>query len=471
MSTSERIYGRLPAPVQSLAVTVRGMRLASERYGRAYWRRRRELPGIFALSRAELEALQMRELRRLVEHAARSSPYHREALAGIDPASLRTVDDLRRLPVLEKETLRARAADVYTLPLSRSIEGHTGGTTGKSLVVAFTRGDYQRRFAELDHFKAAHGARNGMRRATFSGKHILGRDGGHDGVFWRTNWVLRQRFYSTFHMSPDNLPRYVEDLERFRPQIIDGFVSCIADLCAAVRARGRPLSYRPVAVFPTSEPLYPHQRELMREVFGVEPRDQYASSEGAPFVTECPRGRMHYLLHTGVIETDESGDSLVTAFATYGTPLIRYRIGDRIAMDEGAECGCGWDTPLVRSIEGRSIDYLFTPERGRIYSPNMANVVKNLPNAVVQAQFVQDAPDRIQVRLVVDPSRYVADQHAPIVRQEVHNRLGDAVRVDLELVPAIAREASGKQRLVLNLCGAGAGTGEGDRMPGGSGGR
>ena len=456
MSRSETLYRALPAPLQSLAVTVRGAQLAAERYGAVYRRARREIPRVLALPRAELERVQMEQLRGLVAYAQARSPYHRRALQGVDPRALRTVQDLRALPVLEKEALRAHAGEVYTLPLSEAVEGHTGGTTGKSLVVAFTRDDFQRRMAELDHFKAVHGARHGMRRATFSGKHILGGEA-RGGVFWRTNWVLRQRFYSTFHMAPANLPAYVADLERYRPQILDGFVSCLADVCAHVVARGRPLSFRPVAVFPTSEPLYPHQRELMRRVFGVEPRDQYASSEGAPFVTECPRGRLHYLLHTGVIETDGSGESLVTSFTTHGTPLIRYRIGDRIALDPGGVCGCGWDTPLVRGIEGRSIDFLYTPERGRIYSPNMANTVKNLPNAVVQAQFVQDAPDRVRVRLVVDPARFVPEAHAEVVRREVRDRLGERVQVEVEVVPAIEREASGKQRLVLNLCGAGAG--------------
>jgi phenylacetate-CoA ligase len=463
MGLNESIYARLPAPLQSAAITVRGAQLARERYGAVYRRTLRELPGIFALPRAELEALQLRALRELVAYAARHSPYYREVLAGIDPASLRTLDDLRRLPVLEKETLRARAPEIYTLPLGDAIEGHTGGTTGTSIVVAYTRDDFQRRMAELDYFRGVHGARHRMRRATFNGKHVVGREGRGD-VFWRTNHVLRQRFYSTFHLSRANLPRYVEDLERFRPQIIDGFPSCILDVADEVVRRGRPLSFRPVAIFPTAEPLYPHLRERLREVFGVEPRDQYASSEGAPLVTECPRGRLHALLHTGVFETDEAGDSLVTSFTTHGTPLIRYRIGDRIHVDPEQRCDCGWEMPVVRQIEGRAIDYLYTPERGRVYSPNLSNVVKNLPNAVVRAQFVQHAPHRVEVKLEVDAARFEPGRHTAIVVQEVRDRLGEAVQVDVRVVPEIERAGSGKFRMVLNLCGdapAAAGAGEG----------
>jgi phenylacetate-CoA ligase len=452
MDVSASLYGRLPAPLQTAAVTLRGAQFALERYGAVYRRTRRELPGIFAMPAPRLRALQMERVRELVAHAQRRSPYYRQALAGVDPASLRTMEDLRSLPVLEKETLRARAAEIYTIPLSRSIEGHTGGTTGTSLVVAYTRADFQRRMAELDHFRAVHGAHHGMRRATFSGKHVVGREG-PTRAFWRTNWVLRQRFYSTFHLSRANLERYLDDLDRFRPQIIDGFPSCMMDLADEVVRRGRPLRFRAVGIFPTAEPLFPHQRDRLREVFGVEPRDQYSASEGAPIITECRAGRLHFLPHTGVIEWDEDGDALVTSFSSHGTPLIRYRVGDRIHMDADQRCECGWDMPVVRQIEGRAIDYLYTPERGRVYSPNLSNVVKNLPNAVVRAQFVQLAPHHVRVKLEVDPARYEPARHAAIVQQEVRDRLGQAVRVEVDVVPEIERANSGKFRMVLNLCG------------------
>jgi phenylacetate-CoA ligase len=318
-------------------------------------------------------------------------------------------------------------------------------------VVRFTRRDVQLRNAELDHFKEVHGARHGMRRATFSGKHLIPRYDPRRPVLWRTNYVLRQRFYSTFHLAPENLQAYLDDLNRFKPEILDGFTSCMVDLCLFARKSGQEFHFRPVAVFPTSEPLYPHQRQILRESFGVEPRDQYASSEGAPFIVECPLGRLHYLLHTGVIEVDDDGEALVTGFHTYGTPLIRYRIGDRIDFaPPDARCTCGWDTPLVERIEGRTIDYLVSPARGKIYSPNLANVVKNLPNSIVQTQFVQRDPLRVQVRLVVDPARFVSERDVPMVEEEVRRRLGDEIGVGVDVVPALERAASGKQPLVIN---------------------
>src|SRR5690606_40492842 len=67
--------------------------------------------------------------------------------------------------------------------------------------------------------------------------------------------------------------------------------------------------------------------------------------------------------------------------STHGTPLIRYRIGDRIVFREGT-CTCGSSHPLVDRIEGRAVDYLYSAERGRVSLSHLADVIKGLPNCV-----------------------------------------------------------------------------------------
>src|SRR5690606_30137882 len=106
--------------------------------------------------------------------------------------------------------------------------------------------------------------------------------------------------------------------------------------------------------------VLPVHREVIGEVFGCRLVDQYASSEGAPFILECPSGRLHVHPLTGLFEVlDENGvparegEMVVTSFTTRGTPLIRYRIGDRLRLALPEErCTCGWSFPLVDWIDG-----------------------------------------------------------------------------------------------------------------------
>ena len=104
----------------------------------------------------------------------------------------------------------------------KGICSHTGGTTGTPLEIYFTEVDFQRRMAMLDFYREKFGFRNGMRRATFSGRIIVPTR--YKGkVFWRHNYFLQQKLYSTFHIKTDNIKYYVDDLDRFQPKMIDGF--------------------------------------------------------------------------------------------------------------------------------------------------------------------------------------------------------------------------------------------------------
>src|SRR5690606_36942685 len=96
------------------------------------------------------------------------------------------------------------------------------------------------------------------------------------------------------------------------------------------------------------------------------------------------------------------GEMVVTSFSTGGTPLIRYRIGDRMrlaAPDD--QCGCGWNFPLVDWIEGRSSDFVYSPETGRVNLGNLSNCTKDVKGILI-FQVTQDAVDEILVRVVGD---------------------------------------------------------------------
>jgi phenylacetate-CoA ligase len=443
----EEIYARMPLWGQNALVTLKGAALDLQRYSPEYFRYKKCLNQFHLLDRAQLLELQLAEVRRLIRHARLKSPFYARRFHHLPGDFPRTLSELSAAPILDKEELRSNIGDVYTVPGFWAVAGHTGGTTGKSLEVRFTYRDNARRMAELDWFRERHWFQNGMRRASFSGKPVVPAE--TDKVFWRTNWTLKQRFYSTFHLKDSNLQAYVDNLNTWRPEVVDGFTSCIVDLALFMERTGQRFAFTPRAVFPTSEPLFPYQRQIICDVFGVSPRDQYASSEGAPFIIECPRGRLHMELNTGVFETDsDNGDVLVTSFFSYGTPLIRYRIGDHLALATG-ECDCGWDSPVVDRIDGRDIDFLCSPAHGRIYSPNLANVVKMLGTSVIATQFIQENHALVRVLVVPDRARFrAADQQT--IEDEVRQRLGSGISVVVELVDDIPRGANGKYRFVVN---------------------
>ena len=161
-------------------------------------------------------------------------------------------------------------------------------------------------------------------------------------IFWRFNSAYNQKLYSTFDMRYENLDYYVTDLNKFAPEIINGFVSAIYQLAKYIIDQKRTIVFKPKAIFTTSETLLPIHRVIIEKAFQAKVFNQYASAEGAPFITECVAGKLHYNIDTGIIEPQEDGRMLVTSFTTHGTPLIRYNIGDSITL-----------TPKKKSFLGR----------------------------------------------------------------------------------------------------------------------
>jgi len=328
---------------------------------------------------------------------------------------------------------------------------NTGGTTGKSLQVTMTHRDMMRRMAMLDHFKAKVGFEHRkMRRATFNGKHIVP-PSQTKKVFWRYNAACKQKIYSSFHITEENMRYYVEDLNRFKPQALDGFFTSMCDIAGYIERHQIPLTFRPVAIFPTSETLTDEGRALLERVFGCKVYNQYASSEGAPFVNECPEQHLHVMLASGVFETYGDHDEvLVTSFTTHATPLIRYRIGDRMIFDGDGVCPCGDPSPLVKAIEGRKLDFLYTAQGAKINAGNVSNLLKYLPNVVIHSQFVQTVKEEVTLLLEVDKTLF-KHEHEELIRQEFTHTFGRDTRLVVQYVKEIPREVSGKYKMIKNL--------------------
>lgn len=445
----QKIYDASPVITQHVMASLSGYQRNRSRYGRVYWEHRRWLADFDSWSLDRKLEHQREELVRFVRRAAKDSRFYRDLYKAVDIGDVLSVEDLRHLPLVDKEMLRANMESVYTVSRREAREGHTGGTSGKSLVVLMTPSDMMKRMAMLDHFKHRVGFEHRkMRRATFNGKHIVP-PSSRSNVFWRYNAACRQMIYSTFHMTDGNLGRYVASLNNFKPQALDGFFTSMVDVANYVERRDIKLTFRPVGIFPTSETVTEAGRELLERVFQTKVYNQYASSEGAPFVTECAGGSLHVELASGVFETIDDDEVLVTSFTTHGTPLIRYAIGDSMSFTDRTSCTCGIESQIVKSISGRKDDFLYRADGAKINGGNVANLFKNMPNALIRAQAIQDRKDEVRILLEVDPTLY-SQNYDRLLRDEFRHKFGDRTSLTIEHVGEIPRESSGKCRLIKN---------------------
>ncbi|EIM05713.1 Coenzyme F390 synthetase-like protein [Planococcus antarcticus DSM 14505] len=452
MGILEKIYDFSPVFFQNIMVSVSGYQRNSNRYGKEYYLHRKFLEEFDNWTLAQKMKFQNKQLINFIKYAYDNSPFYKKIYSNIDIDNIKTIEDFKRLPVVDKEMIRENINEVITIPKSDGIEEHTGGTTGKSLVVLGTVEDSMKRMAMLDHFKARVGFENNkMKRATFNGKHIVP-PSQKGKAFWRYNRATKQMIYSSFHLTEENMKYYINSLNKFKPAAIDGFFMSMCDIANYIERHNLQLDFVPIAIFPTSETLTKSGRQLLERVFKCKVYDQYASSEGAPFVTECKYQKLHIELSTGVFEHIEEGNQeiLVTSFSTHGTPLIRYKIGDAMDFDTLSQtCKCGVESPIVKSIQGRKLDFLYTADGAKINGGNVANLFKNIPNALVRAQTIQDKKDEIKIFLEVDKNLY-KNEYDVLLKNEFLHKFGTNTNIIIEHVDNIPREKSGKFRLIKN---------------------
>src|SRR5690554_1629512 len=136
-----KVYDSSPIWLQNAMVTTAGYRNSKNRYGKAYFEHREFLKKFDALPLPEKQEYQRQELVRFVRYAYENSRFYRDLYKDADISKIQRVEDLKLLPIVDKEMLRANADNVFTIPPEGALEGHTGGTTGKSLVVLRTPED------------------------------------------------------------------------------------------------------------------------------------------------------------------------------------------------------------------------------------------------------------------------------------------------------------------------------------------
>lgn len=445
----EKIYKILPHLIQNIIISLFNIVANGKRYGKKYNYYLDFYGDKRNATLLEIKELQENYLRDFLSFSKSNAPFYQD----IDLSA--TVDSINKLPILHKEDLRKNINDIHTIPKSSGIVSKTGGTTGKSLEVIFTKDNMQERFAILDLFRGQFGYKLGKKTAWFSGKNLLNNRDLNKNRFWKTDYLYNVRYYSTFHIKESYLKFYIQNLIAFKPQYMVGFPSNMLEIAKYGIKNDIQFPKRIIkAIFPTAETVTPYVRQIIESYFHCGVYDQYASSEGAPFIIECKNKNLHLELLSGVFEVLDdkneparSGKLVVTSFTTYGTPLIRYDIGDSITLSDDT-CDCGNNNPLVKEILGRIDDYIFSLQTGKINLGNISNTLKET-KGIVKFQVIQNELTKIEILIVIDKIEFDEKSKKTFLKNWV-SRVGDTMHIHLIEVDDIPVENSGKFRIVKN---------------------
>lgn len=461
MGFVNKLYMNMPSFIKSVLISIYGFYMNRKRYGKFYTKYYRQFVQNMHLSREQLLEIQRNKLFQLLEEVHQFSPYYK---AKIDQAggvkkliSKKEVTSvLKELPVLDKDTLRKHMNEIMNRnPLrAKYYMINTSGTTGTPMSIAWDKESLQSTFAQWKRYYKWIGLPDKFKSIRFSGR-IIVKPETQTGPFWVHNRSSNQLLMSTYHLRPENIAAYIDKINRYKPDLIDGYPSAIYIIAKYMNDNQITLHFSPKAVSTTAETLHEYQREEIERAFQCKVFNQYASSEGAPWIVECPCGYFHLWIDTGVFEfadiedvdhETQSADLIITSFRSLKTPLIRYRIGDKVLLyKKEKKCSCGSNFPIIKGIIGRDEDILFTKEKG--FVGRMDTAYKGL-NGIFRSKIVQVSENRINV-LIVPTKEYSLDIEQQL-KKNLIDRLGD-ISIDIQLVDDIPLGNNGKFKAVESL--------------------
>ena len=458
------LYRLSPVAVQNVLLSAFSKRLNRQRYGGRFPEFRALLEQSQWWDAARMRAWQEERLRAVLVHANEHVPYYRDAFrrAGYDPARFAGLEDLRKLPVLDRSIVKHRAAELKSRAAGPLTYGHTSGTTGSPISLWYDQGSIAMNYAVMDRQYRWAGLRleqGGDRIAVLRGNVIVPLAQKRP-PFWRHNRALNQLLCSTFHLSPANLDAYLDALREFRPAVLDGYPSSLFVMAKLLLNRGERLPLQ--AAVTSSETLYDFQREAIESAFDCRVFDYYAAAERVVFSVECDHHRGHHLCEEyGLTEILDDADQPVTGegegamvgtgLHNLGMPLIRYRTTDRAARIAAA-CSCGRGLPLMADVTTKAEDVLRLRD-GRLISPSVLTHPFKPLDSIEGSQLVQTELDRLLVRIVPGGGFGAADRAH--LERELKARLGDDMRIEIELVDELPRTSRGKFKWVVNQVGTG----------------
>ena len=345
----------------------------------------------YALSVDESKMLDKEHFIKLFRKAYDESQFYRDLYTkhGISKDSIKSIDDIKKLPVITKDDIRLNAEKILIEAKWKTMKAYTSGTTGQSLYIYQDMASVWKEQAYLYHYRALCGFTYGESLVSMRG-HLDSR------LFCMKLPVGNILYLSSYQIKSENALRYRDAILEHKPKAIEGYPSSIYNLCCILKEAGIKLDI-PLC-FTSSETLFDYQRRLFREVLGCETYDWYGCTEKTIALVETKNNDGYYELPGYSINEYMDDGVVTTSLINDCFPLIRYKVNDLI-LPKTDYVPLSVDSPKIERLEGRTESYVIAKDGTIVGRLNF--LFKDVEN-IKLAQIVQKEPGQITINIVPD---------------------------------------------------------------------
>ncbi len=360
-----------------------------------YWN-----PILETLPPEKLRQLQLKKFREIFTWAYEHSRFYRKLYgdAGLEPGDIKTYDDIRRVPKVEKSMMREVQGpgkdpfpygDILSVPLEEVTEYHqTSGTTGQPVYQADTWQDWEWGAEAFAYALYAQGYRNTDRLFLPFGYNIF-------IAFWGAHYAAEKLGCEVIPGGVLNTEARILKMQELRATAMGATPTYVLGMAETARKIGidppKDLFIRKITVAGEPGGSIPATRKRMEEAWGARVYDQVGSTEIGHWGWECrQQAGLHvnealFLVEIEDVDTGEPitgpgkrGKMVVTTFNRLAQPCIRFDVKDLIQWNS-QPCDCGRTYRLLEGgLMGRADD--ITKVKGVLLSPAaIEEVVRAIP--------------------------------------------------------------------------------------------
>ncbi|MDI9487659.1 MAG: phenylacetate--CoA ligase [Bacillota bacterium] len=421
------------------------------------------------MKREDMQKLQLKRLKKIVKYAYDTIPFYKKKYneAGFNPESIKSLDDIRRIPFVVKDDLRdAYPYGLLAVHTDNLIRIHaSSGTSGKPTVVAYTKKD-------LDMWSdccariivAGGGSSKDIVQISFGYGLFTGALGMHQGY--------EKLGATVIPASSGNTQRQImllKDLKATALVSTPSYALYIGEMIEKLGYKKEDFNLK-LGFFGSEASSVEMHKEIQKKL-GVFPTDNYGLSEiiGPGVSGECmEKDGMHVnedhfypeVLNPDTLEPvkeGEYGELVLTTLTKEGMPIIRYRTKDITSLNY-QPCKCGRTTVRMARLRGRTDDMLIV-KGVNVFPSQIESVLMDMPEIGGQYEIVvtrdEHYRDTLEVKVEVADALLITDfKNLELLRDKVRNNLRSTLQIDanVKLVePLSLKRFEGKSKRVTDL--------------------
>lgn len=455
MLFTSRFYRRSPIWMQESLIAVRSLSRNMIRRNKYYSEVLKDIERLQWMDKEHINKYQEAAVRELVQEVVDNVPYYKKLYKDNKAIlmGIKDLDDFLGLPPIEKKIVIKHASEfVSTKRKQPTISTRTSGTTGSPLSIFKDRSAIIREHA----FKARQlrwsGHKPGDRMAWIRGDLIAPVAQRSRLPFWRYDRIEDMLMMSSYHLSTENAQSYIQKLEKFDPITIMAFPSSISFLGRFLEDTGKTYGGKSLrCVITSSETLHKKDRQILERVFGSRVYDWYGGVENVAAIGTCEYGNYHVIEDYGYTEflerKDHTFEIVGTGFNNRVMPLLRYKTGDCVVLDESNRtCECGRNFRIVKEIIGRTDDVIKTKDGRQI--TRITPILKGVDH-IAEAQFVQLSLNELDL-LVVPYDGFGIKEKEKLLAAAENYLGGTGLSMRIQTVATIPRTSNRKYRTIIS---------------------